>query len=648
MKRTILTTLLLTATLSGCGGGGGSSIVPIPPMPAPQPITITGTVTDGPVTGGRVFIFAVDDINAALDGADLAEDRLTSLQAAGALLSRARTAADGETFSIDLPGGFADTPVYIVFDNTGAVDDTFGDQPLNMETVVVLGADGNPVTANITPHTSMITTQVRASAATSASDVAAEIATATTSVIAAMGSDEFGNPLFADGTDIVGSTDTESLAQASTFVGGLVRATSAISGISQRDVLLALGADSADGDLDGAVPSGLTVADTIVENAAEVADSASAGRLDFDIAGGTCSGAANLMASACEFNVMDDFLEGRGICQNTDDEDELAECLGDISDQAEENIGECEAVHEARLDLCEDLDDQPHVPEFGEEFADNFVDPRDIGISVEPNPWLPLIAGNTWVYEGTFSEEVDEDEGVDVNSAAEGADEDDIDGESTGEGIDDQAADEEITDGNEADDDPDNNEGAGEEVLITEVITVTVTGKVKLIEGILCVVVNDRVTEDGELIENTDDWYAQDKAGNVWYCGEIAENFEAFEDDEPATPELVDIEGSWKHARDTGEAGMLLPFLPVEDNVLRQEVLYGEAEDAIEILSLEGNESTEAASCNGMCLVTRDFTPLEPDVEEHKFYVSGIGQILEVDLESGARVELISFTQGTQ
>jgi hypothetical protein len=52
---------------------------------------------------------------------------------------------------------------------------------------------------------------------------------------------------------------------------------------------------------------------------------------------------------------------------------------------------------------------------------------------------------------------------------------------------------------------------------------------------------------------------------------------------------------------------------------------------------------TPGGVCDGTCLLTRDFTPLEPDTEENKYYVPGLGLILEVDLESGERVELVEF-----
>jgi hypothetical protein len=72
--------------------------------------------------------------------------------------------------------------------------------------------------------------------------------------------------------------------------------------------------------------------------------------------------------------------------------------------------------------------------------------------------------------------------------------------------------------------------------------------------------------------------------------------------------------------------------------------MFGEAEDVVEILSLSATESSPGGSCNGDCLMTSDTTPLEPDAEENKFYAPGIGLIVEVDVETGDRVELTEFT----
>ena len=177
-----------------------------------------------------------------------------------------------------------------------------------------------------------------------------------------------------------------------------------------------------------------------------------------------------------------------------------------------------------------------------------------------------------------------------------------------------------------------------------ETIKVEVSGDTKLIDGITCIVVVDTAMEDGVVVETTDDWYAQDVDSNVWYCGEISENFEEFDGDETADPELVDIDGSWKAGRDGSEAGILLPFDPQVGDVFRQEVAYGEAEDAVEILSITADEAAPGGACASNCLMTADFNPLEPDVEENKYYVPGIGLIVEVNLNMGERVELELFT----
>jgi len=292
---------------------------------------------------------------------------------------------------------------------------------------------------------------------------------------------------------------------------------------------------------------------------------------------GACSESASLMRLSCAYDVKDDFFENKATCANLDAE-ESEECLSEANDEREETKEECDDVLEARLELCDALDDEGHQPEFGEEYADNFVDPLEIGNSVEPNPYLPLVPGTEWVYEA-------ED----------------------------------------------------------ETVTVVVTEKTKLIEGITCIVVTDVVEEDDVLLENTDDWFAQDLSGNVWYCGEIAENFELFDGDDPEEPELVDTEGSWKSGRDSAKAGILIPAEPEIGEVFRSEILLGDAEDAVEVISLTGTETSPAESCTETCLVTLDFSPLDPGVEENKYYAPGIGVIVEIDLETGERLELVEF-----
>jgi len=176
-----------------------------------------------------------------------------------------------------------------------------------------------------------------------------------------------------------------------------------------------------------------------------------------------------------------------------------------------------------------------------------------------------------------------------------------------------------------------------------ETITVTVTDKTKLIRGVTCRVVHDVVREDGKVIEDTEDWYAQDKDGNVWYFGEVSQEFETFEGDNPEEPELVSIDGSWKAGREGAKPGILVLARPRVGGGYREEVSLGEAEDVAEIISITGNESVPAASCHNKCLVTRNFTALEPGANERKYYAPGVGLILEVAGRN--RVELVKFSK---
>lgn len=167
-----------------------------------------------------------------------------------------------------------------------------------------------------------------------------------------------------------------------------------------------------------------------------------------------------------------------------------------------------------------------------------------------------------------------------------------------------------------------------------ETITVTVTTDTVEILGVTCIVVRDTVEEDGELIEDTFDWYAQDYDGNVWYFGELSMNYE--------DGQLNNLDGSWKAGVDGAQPGIVMKGNPQVGDIYRQEYAIGEAEDMGEIISItETSEKTPGADCSGTCLVTRDFLPIEPDAVELKYFAPGIGNILVIDNESGNREELI-------
>lgn len=181
----------------------------------------------------------------------------------------------------------------------------------------------------------------------------------------------------------------------------------------------------------------------------------------------------------------------------------------------------------------------------------------------------------------------------------------------------------------------------GDEEIIVEVLNET-----KLIDDITCFVVRDVVSEDGFLVEDTDDWFAVNRNdGGIWYCGEEVKDFEYFEGDVPMLPELVAIDGSFKVERDGDRAGIIFPGYPQVGDVFRQEFSLGNAEDIGEIISTnyqygEDDELDEFVPqalaeqlCNYDCVVVAEYTPIEPGVFEYKFYARDIGFFLGINPE---------------
>jgi hypothetical protein len=171
-------------------------------------------------------------------------------------------------------------------------------------------------------------------------------------------------------------------------------------------------------------------------------------------------------------------------------------------------------------------------------------------------------------------------------------------------------------------------------------VVVTVTNKTKRIaNGIEARVVRDVVTEGGEPVEVTDDWYAQDSAGNVWYLGEDTTEYE---NGKPAT-----TKGSFEAGVDGAQPGIAVPGDPEPGMTYRQEYYAGEAEDKGEVVGLDEQVEVPAGHF-GSVLMTKDTNPLEPRVLEFKFYAPGVGPVLAVSASGGSdREELLRFEHGT-
>jgi hypothetical protein len=157
-------------------------------------------------------------------------------------------------------------------------------------------------------------------------------------------------------------------------------------------------------------------------------------------------------------------------------------------------------------------------------------------------------------------------------------------------------------------------------------------------DGIEARVVHDVVRDHGKPVEVTDDWYAQDSKGNVWYFGE---NTVAYEHGHP-----VD-NGTWEAGVDGAMPGVALPAKPKVGMSYREEYSKGVAEDQSRVLALDSQAEVPAGHFKN-ALMTEDFSPLEPKVSEIKFYARGSGQaVLAVDVSDGTDMEqLVSYRKG--
>ena len=172
-----------------------------------------------------------------------------------------------------------------------------------------------------------------------------------------------------------------------------------------------------------------------------------------------------------------------------------------------------------------------------------------------------------------------------------------------------------------------------------ETVIVEVLDEPKTIMGISATVVRDRVLLDGELIEDTFDWFAQENTGDVWYLGENSKEIE--------DGEVVSTEGSWEAGVDGAKAGIIMWGDPAAHlgEEYRQEFYEGVAEDVATVIGLNEAVQVPYGSFTG-CIRTEDRNPLEPGTEEHKFYCPGVGQVLEEPAGGGGeRTELIEVAE---
>jgi hypothetical protein len=168
----------------------------------------------------------------------------------------------------------------------------------------------------------------------------------------------------------------------------------------------------------------------------------------------------------------------------------------------------------------------------------------------------------------------------------------------------------------------------------------TVTHRTKTIDGARCVVVSDLLYIRGALEERTEDYYTQDAKGNVWYLGE-----KTAELDEQGN--VKNTSGSWMAGVDGAKPGIFMFAHPRVGDSARQEYLKGEAEDHFQVVAIGVRATVPFKGFHG-AMLTKEWTPLEPGVLDHKYYARGIGTVLEQTVKGGnERNELVSFRRGS-
>jgi hypothetical protein len=166
-----------------------------------------------------------------------------------------------------------------------------------------------------------------------------------------------------------------------------------------------------------------------------------------------------------------------------------------------------------------------------------------------------------------------------------------------------------------------------------------VTHRTKVVQGIRTTIIDDRVYKNGRLAERTDDYYAQDRAGNVWYLGEDTATVKR-------NGQVASREGTFRAGRDGARGGVFMPAHPKPGAGGWQEYYPGHAQDRFTVLNLHTRVRTPAVTTRD-AMLTRETSPLEPGVVDHKIYARGIGTVREESVKGGnERFELVSVRHG--
>jgi hypothetical protein len=162
-------------------------------------------------------------------------------------------------------------------------------------------------------------------------------------------------------------------------------------------------------------------------------------------------------------------------------------------------------------------------------------------------------------------------------------------------------------------------------------LVITVLNETKVVDGTETRIVEERESENGELVEISRNYFAVCKPANdVFYFGEDVDDYE--------DGEIVSHEGAWLAGANGSKAGMIMPGKIEVGLRYYQEIAQGVAEDRAEIIAVNDTLDTPAGNFQNV-LKTEETNPLEPGEKEFKFYAPGIGLIQE------EAIKLVNYTK---
>jgi len=156
---------------------------------------------------------------------------------------------------------------------------------------------------------------------------------------------------------------------------------------------------------------------------------------------------------------------------------------------------------------------------------------------------------------------------------------------------------------------------------------ITITKKTRKIMNVTCVEVDSTLTVDDKLAENTINWYAQDKQGNVWSFGVSVKKYST-------SGKVTSTAGTWLAGSNGALPGIVMQANPDANLTYRQNYYKGHAEDIAQVLSLNESVTGTSGSYTNV-LEIKEWTPLQPDVVVNKWYAKDVGLIMSKEVQGG-------------